>query len=96
MLARSGICWSRLVFLPLRQTELRGGCWRTFFGDLLPPKRPGGRGCLGGGPGSPRGAVVVGRGERELGELQRSAGGRLSGGAGSSGPKGDLPEGEKH
>lgn len=83
------VCWrgagsagAGWCFCLSQQTQVRGGGWRTFFGDLPPPSQTsGGRGCLGTGRGGPRGAVVVGRVEWELCELQRPAGGGLSGGA---------------
>lgn len=57
VLARRGIRWSRLAFLPLAaEPTRRRRRLANFFGRLAASQIPGGRGCLGCGPGGGRGA----------------------------------------
>lgn len=76
VLAKSGICWSRLVFLPLAADPSPWRRLENFFWRLAASKRLGAAAAS-----APGGAVVVGRVQWELGWLQRPAGAGLSGGA---------------
>lgn len=68
MLAMSGICWSRLAFLPLA-ADSTGGYWRTFLGgDLLLSNDLGAAVARAAG-----GAVVAGSAEGALWKLRQPA-----------------------
>lgn len=89
VLARSGICWGRLAFLPLSGDPTpRRRRLENFFWRLATSQTSGGLGGPGGGPGGGRGARRGSRGSR--GGRREEGGLRWGGG---SGPNGDLREG---
>lgn len=90
MLARSGIGWSRLAFLPLAADPTLRRRLTNFFGRLAASQIPGGRSYPGGGRGGGRGARAG-----ELCEPRWPARGRLCVvGSGQRSEKGFAGRGE--